>query len=86
MSVMTGDNRYEEISLNKEGVVSMCDVAERLENRGIAKGEAKGMAKGEAKLGRLIDLLIKKGLQEDIQKAATDEKARQEMYKKYDIS
>ena len=82
MSVMTGDNRYEEISLNKEGVVSMCDVAERLENRGIAKG----MAKGEAKLGRLIDLLIKKGLQEDIQKAATDEKARQEMYKKYDIS
>ena len=82
MSVMTGDNRYEEISLNKEGVVSMCDVAERLENRGIAKG----MAKGEAKLGRLIDLLIKKGLQEDIQKVATDEKARQEMYKKYDIS
>lgn len=78
MSVMIGDNRYEENSFNKEGVSSMCDVAERLENRGIAKGEAK--------LGRLIDLLIKKGLQEDIQKAATDEKARQEMYKKYDIS
>ena len=82
MSVMIGDNRYEENSFNKEGVSSMCDVAERLENRGIAKGEAIG----EAKLGRLIDLLIKKGLQEDIQKVATDEKARQEMYKKYDIS
>lgn len=85
LSVMTGDNRYEEISLNKEGVVSMCDVAERLENRGIAKGEAIGEAKGEAKLGKLISLLLEKGLVADAKKAAVDEKARHELYKKHGL-
>ena len=55
----------------------MCDVAQRLENRGIAKGEAK--------LAKLMSLLLEKGLVADATKAATDEKARQEMYKKYGI-
>ena len=77
LSVMTGDNRYEEILLDKKGVSSMCDVAQRLENRGIAKGEAK--------LAKLMSLLLEKGLVADATKAATDEKARQEMYKKYGI-
>ena len=79
---MTGDNRYEEILLDKKGVSSMCDVAERLENRGIAKG----LAKGEAKLAKLMSLLLEKGLVAEATKAATDKKARQEMYKKYGIS
>ena len=81
ISVMTGDNRYEEILLDKKGVSSMCDVAQRLENRGITKGEAKG----EAKLAKLMSLLLEKGLVADATKAATDEKTRQEMYKKYGI-
>lgn len=55
----------------------ICEVAERLENR--------GRAEGEAKLGKLIDILMEKGLQSDIKKAATDEKARQELYRKYGI-
>lgn len=81
LTVMTGDNRYEKILFDKEGVTSMCDVAERLENR----GRAEGRAEGEAKLGKLIDILMEKGLQSDIKKAATDEKARQELYRKYGI-
>ena len=37
LQVMTVDRRYEEIFRNKkEGVHSMCDVAERLEQMGIA--------------------------------------------------
>ncbi len=32
--VMTGDNRYEELLADKEGVSNMCDVAQRLEDRG----------------------------------------------------
>ncbi|MEE3420626.1 MAG: hypothetical protein VZR02_05935 [Lachnospiraceae bacterium] len=42
---MTGDSRYEEImNLPEKGKVkTMCDVAERLENEGMAKGAASNM-------------------------------------------
>ena len=46
LSVMTGDNRYEEILSDKEGVSNMCDVAQRLEDRGIEKGMKAGIEKG----------------------------------------
>ena len=46
LSVMTGDSRYEEILSDKEGVSNMCDVAQRLEDRGIEKGLQKGREEG----------------------------------------
>ena len=55
LSVMTGDSRYEEILSDKEGVSNMCDVAQRLEDRGIEKGMKEGLQKG-----------IQKGLQKGI--------------------
>lgn len=33
-SVMTGDRRYEKLLGESEGVSNMCDVAQRLEDRG----------------------------------------------------
>lgn len=45
LSVMTGDSRYEQILAGKKGVKTMCDVAERLENRGRIEGRAEGIAK-----------------------------------------
>ena len=51
LQVMTGDRRYEEIfRKKKEGVHSMCDVAERLEQMGIAKGIEIGRSEGREKL------------------------------------
>ena len=38
LQVMTGDDRYKEMFKKKKEVHSMCDVAERLEKMGIAKG------------------------------------------------
>ena len=47
LQVMTGDRRYEKIfRKKKEGVHSMCDVAERLEQMGIAKGIEIGRSEG----------------------------------------
>ena len=46
LSVMTGDSRYEEILSDKEGVSNMCDVAQRVEDRGIEKGMKEGLQKG----------------------------------------
>ncbi|MFR2285483.1 MAG: hypothetical protein ACLS6S_12395, partial [Lachnospira eligens] len=37
---------YEEILSDKEGVSNMCDVAQRLEDRGIEKGIKEGLQKG----------------------------------------
>ncbi len=47
LSVMTGDHRYEEI-LSYEGkdVTNMCDVAERLENKGRLEGLQEGLLEG----------------------------------------
>lgn len=42
LSVMIGDNRYEKLLADKEGVSNMCDVAQRLEDRGMKKGIEKG--------------------------------------------
>ena len=59
MAVLTGDNRYVDI-LRFEGkeIVSMCDVAARLENIGLQKGRAAGLAEGD--LRRLIKQTCKK--------------------------
>ena len=59
LSVMTGDSRYEEILSDKEGVSNMCDVAQRLEDRGIEKGMKEGLQKG-------IQKGLQKGLKEGI--------------------
>ena len=72
LSVMTGDNRYEKLLADKEGVSNMCDVAQRLEDRGMKKGIDLGsnrmiyslvedksisMEKGAEKLGISVEKL-----------------------------
>lgn len=51
----------------------------------LAEGRAKGISEGENLLGKLITYLIAHGLNDEVQLAAADEKARKEMYKKYGI-
>ena len=66
LSVMTGDNRYEEILSDKEGVSNMCDVAQRLEDRGIEKGLQKGREEGNQMIYSLVEdksISIEKGAQ-----------------------
>ena len=55
---MTGDNRYEELLADKEGVSNMCDVAQRLEDRGIQIGIEKGRAEERAKGNQMIYSLV----------------------------
>ena len=65
LTVMTGDRRYEEVAIEQKGEVkTMCDVAERLVQKGIAQGNAQGFAQGrDTTLYELVeagDLSIKK--------------------------
>ena len=66
LSVMTGDNRYEEILSDEEGVSNMCDVAQRLEDRGIEKGLQKGREEGNQMIYSLVEdesISMEKGAQ-----------------------
>ena len=53
MSVLTGDNRFEEaqepIGTSVTGGKTMCEVLTKIENRGIAIGESRGIAIGESR-------------------------------------
>ncbi len=75
LSVMTGDNVYQQVLLSddRKGVNTMCDVAERLVN------------KGEDKLALLIRKLNEVGRSDDIIKAASDEEARKKFYREFGI-
>lgn len=63
---------------NEEKKVNMC--------KGMVGFGKKKAAEGENKLGRLITYLLSHGMTEEIEKAASDETARKEMYEKYGIS
>lgn len=45
MAVLTGDRRFEEVipNLPRNGGVNMCEILDRVENRGIEKGKLEGM-------------------------------------------
>ena len=64
---MTGDKRYKEIfSKKKEGVRSMCDVAERLEKMGWEKGIQQGIEHGNIqKSVKIYRNLLKRGFGEE---------------------
>ena len=52
---------------------------------GRKEGRKEGREEGEDKLGRLVSLLILKGRNEDVQKAATDKAVRANLYKEFKI-
>ena len=97
MSVMTGDTRFEEVvseeEKEKEGVINMCEVLDRIEQRGIEKGIEKGRAEGIAEgltlgvniLNKLNEILIKNEDFESLIKANADKDYREELLKKYDL-
>jgi hypothetical protein len=78
LKVMTGDNKYE-INIDKagNGGVSMCTVAQNLENI--------GMQKGENKLALLINKMIADNKADEIIKVTNDESIRENYYKIYNI-
>ena len=84
LQVMTGDKRYEEIfRKKKKGVRSMCDVAERLEKMGIAKGIELGREEGKAeekKASRVEFILRVLEI-----KGTVDEKTRKRIEEEQDV-
>lgn len=81
MSVMTGDNRYEEVySSDMEGrQVNMCEVLEKVEDRGVQKGIQQGITRGEDSAFTLVSYLLSNGRMDDLKKAAEDNDYRSKL-------
>ncbi len=86
LSIMTNDNRFEEAyntntDGQKGGPRNMCDVLDKVENRGIAKGKAEGKIEGEDALALLMKKLFDQNRIEDAKRASTDKEYRNRLMK-----
>ena len=93
MAVMTKDNRFEDVySPDMEGGdINMCEVLDKIENRGIEKGIAQGLtqgiaqgmtqgiAQGEDNAFSLVKILIANNRLEDLKRVSEDESYRNKL-------
>ena len=84
MSVMTGDHRYEDAcgSETEGGPKTMCEVLDRIENRGIQQG----IQQGETIILTLMQKLFAAGRGADAERAAEDSAFCQQLLKEYGLS
>ena len=81
MAVMTQDNRFDDIySPDMERrTMTMCEVLDRVENRGIQKGIQKGIIQGEDTILSLMNYLLTNNRTEDAKKATEDKAYRNKL-------
>ena len=91
LSVMTGDHRFEDVCNDQQegGPQNMCEVLERVENRGIQigmqKGTQSGIQQGEDMFALLVKKLLVCGRMDDIRQATEDRAYRQKLMKELSI-
>ncbi len=85
MAVMTQDHRFENVysSDMERRATTMCEVLDRVENRGIEKGIQKGIQKGiiqgEDTILLLMSYLLNNDRTEDAKKATKDKAYREKL-------
>lgn len=78
----------EEQGIREEDEVTVCELFNQYvrqgraegEKRGIEKGIERGIEKGENRFARLVQLLMDSGRNEELRKAASDPKYREQLY------
>lgn len=91
MRELSGDPEYEQLTgeLEREkrvkGAVTMCELLEKYEARGMQKGMQKGVQKGEDLLASLMNSLFKDNRMEDARRVLTDREMRKKLYREYGI-
>lgn len=87
MDAMTHDNRYSESARllleqqMKGGPVTMCDIMNRVEAKGVAVGEVKG----KNLMARLALLLVQDGRTDEIERAGNDDAFYAQLLKEYGL-
>lgn len=90
LKALTGDKRYLKIfsaltEEEKKGEVSMCELLDKYENRGIQKGIQRGIQQGEERLAMLNENLLNAGRIDDLRKASTSKRYRNRLYKEFGL-
>ena len=90
LSVMTNDHRFEDVyneasDAQKGEMRNMCEILDKIENRGIEKGKAEGNAEGKSQMADLMKRLLAENRIEDAKRAAEDLAYCDELMKQYGI-
>ena len=94
LSVMTNDHRFEDVyneasDAQKGEMRNMCEILDKIENRGIEKGiekgKAEGNAEGKSQMADLMKILLTENRIEDAKRAAEDLAYCDELMKQYGI-
>ena len=85
LSAVTQDTRFMDAyntRIAEGGQINMETWIDEAENRGISKG----ISQGEQRLGRLMDVLLRDGKNQEARLAAIDNSKRTELYRQYNIN
>ena len=87
LSIMTNDNRFEKAyntntDGQKGGPRNMCDVLDKVEN----KGKAEGKIEGKNQMALLVKKLLDQSRIEDVKRASEDETYRDKLMKELGIN
>ena len=94
LSIMTNDHRFEDVyneasDAQKGEMRNMCEILDKIENRGIEKGiekgKAEGNAEGKSQMADLMKRLLAENRIEDAKRAAEDPAYCDELMKQYGI-
>lgn len=90
LQALTGDKRYYEVleslqeTEKKEGL-KMCEILDRIENRGIAIGEKRGKKHGRNEVNRLNAILLETNRIDDLKRAVHDLEFQKQLMVEYGI-
>ena len=70
----------------EEGLVSMSRTIEEFGKECRAEGIEEGRTEGADRMASLVDILLKNGRTDDLQKASTDTAYREKLFKEFGIS
>ena len=89
IKVLSGEKDIEDIDewlmeqgIREEDEVTVCELFDQYER----KGRAEGRAAGENRFAKLVQILMDSGRNEDLRKAATDQKYREQLYMEVNLA
>lgn len=90
LEALTGDQRYLKIiktltEKEKKGEITMCELLDKYENRGIQRGMRQGLQQGESRFAALSENLLNLDRIDDLRKAAASKQYRNKLYKEFGI-
>ncbi|MDE7000602.1 MAG: Rpn family recombination-promoting nuclease/putative transposase [Lachnospiraceae bacterium] len=90
LQALTGDDRYFDVlnllqkEAKKEGV-NMCEILDKVENRGIAIGEIRGREKMADEINQLNAILLKQNRMDDLRRTLTDQNYQRQLMTEFGI-